>query len=102
VDHSSVVVQSANGTRSFVTRQIAGETLIVPVTGHVTNLDSIYVLNEVASRVWTLLQSPTTADRIAEALASEFDIAPDRAAEDVGEFLDALVTRGLIHVAEGT
>ena len=97
-----MVVQGASDTRSFVTRQIAGETLIVPVTGHVTNLDSIYVLNEVASRIWTLLKEPTTADRIAEALASEFDIAPDRAAEDVGEFLDSLVARGLIHQAEST
>ena len=95
-----MVVQGGSDTRSFVTRQIAGETLIVPVAGHVTNLDSIYVLNEVASRIWTLLQQPTTTHRIAETLASEFDIAPDRAAEDVGEFLDSLVARGLIHQAE--
>ena len=102
MDHSSVVVQSVSDGRSFVTRQIAGETLIVPVTGHVTNLDSIYVLNEVASRIWTLLQQPTTSDRIADALASEFDIARDRAAEDVAEFLDSLAARGLIQQAERT
>jgi hypothetical protein len=96
-----LVVQGGSDKRSFVTRQIGGETLIVPVAGHVTNLDSIYVLNEVASRIWTLLHSPTTVDRLAEAVASEFAVSADRAAEDVVEFLDALVTRGLIqHVTE--
>jgi hypothetical protein len=96
MDHVSLVVQHADDRHSFVTRQIAGETLIVPVTGHVMDLESIYVLNPVGSRIWELLRSPTTADRIAEIVASEFDVSPQRAADDVVEFLEALGGRGLI------
>ena len=99
MNHSSLVVQHNSDTRSFVTRQIAGETLIVPIAGQVADLDSIYVLNEVASRIWELLRSPTSADRIAEIVAGEFDVSPERAAEDVAEFLELLETRGLIQRA---
>jgi Coenzyme PQQ synthesis protein D (PqqD) len=102
MDHVNLVVQHADDRRSFVTRQIAGETLIVPVTGHVMDLESIYVLNPVGSRIWELLRSPTTADRIAEIVASEFTVSPQRAADDVLEFLDSLGARGLIQqVTEG-
>jgi hypothetical protein len=96
MDQGSLVVQHADDRRSFVTRHIAGETLIVPVTGHVMDLESIYVLNPVGSRIWELLRSPTTAVRIADIVAGEFAVSPQAAADDVVEFLDSLSTRGLI------
>jgi hypothetical protein len=84
-----------------VTRHIGGETLIVPVAGHVTDLESIYVLNQVGSQIWELLRSPITAESIATIIASEFAVSPEHAVEDVVEFLDSLATRGLIqHVVE--
>jgi coenzyme PQQ synthesis protein D (PqqD) len=89
-------VQHADEKRSFVTRQIAGETLIVPVTGHVMDLESLYVLNEVGSRIWELLRAPTTPDRISAVVAAEFAVSHERAATDVAEFLDSLDARGLV------
>lgn len=94
--HSMTVVQHADEKRSYVTRQIAGETLIVPVTGHVMDLESLYVLNEVGSRIWELLRAPTTADRIADVVVDEFAVSRECAAEDVAEFLDSLGERGLV------
>jgi len=98
MDQVNLIVQRSDGRQSFVTRQIAGETLIVPVTGNVMDLESIYVLNPVGSRIWELLGSPTTADRIAEIVASEFVVSPQRATDDVVEFLDSLGSRGLIQL----
>src|SRR5687768_1168577 len=96
MDHASLVVRRSDDRRSFVTREIAGETLIVPVTGHVIDLESIYVLNPVGSRIWELLRAPTTVERIADAVAGEFAVTPQDAAGDVAEFLESLSTRGLI------
>jgi hypothetical protein len=96
MDHARVVVQHSDDRRSFVTREIGGETLIVPVTGHVMDLESIYVLNPVASRIWGLLRSPTTAEQLVEIIAREFEVSSQEASRDVAEFLDALTTRGLI------
>jgi hypothetical protein len=93
---AGAVVQYTDETRSFVTRQIAGETLIMPVAGKVADLESIYVLNDVGSRIWQLVGSPATTDQIADVIAREFDVAPERAAADVTEFLGALDARGLI------
>ena len=96
MDDARVVVQHSDDRRSFVTREIGGETLIVPVTGHVMDLDSIYVLNPVASRIWGLLRSPTAAEQLVEIIAREFEVSPQVASRDVAEFLDSLTTRGLI------
>jgi Coenzyme PQQ synthesis protein D (PqqD) len=96
MDHARVVVQHSDDRRSFVTREIGGETLIVPVTGHVMDLESIYVLNPVASRIWGLLRSPATAEQLVEIIAHEFEVSPQEASRDVAEFLDSLTTRGLI------
>ena len=38
-----------------VTREIAGETIIVPIKGRVGDLDSIYTLNEVGTLIWQLI-----------------------------------------------
>jgi hypothetical protein len=101
MDHASLVVQRSDDQRSFVTREIAGETLIVPVTGRAMDLESIYVLNPVGSRIWALLRSPTTAGQIAGIVASEFEVSPEHAAGDVTEFLESLSARGLIRELKG-
>ena len=88
--------------KSFVTRRIAGETLILPVTGHVANLDSIYVMNDVGSRIWDLLEAPTRVEHIADTLSVEFDVTAERAHDDVNEFLDLLGERGLIEYLSET
>jgi hypothetical protein len=43
----------------FVTRDIAGETIIVPVRDGVGDLNSIYTLNELGTRVWQLVDGQT-------------------------------------------
>jgi hypothetical protein len=96
MDRASLLVQRSDDRRSFVTREIGGETLIVPVTGHVMDLESIYVLNPVGSRIWELLRTPNTADHIADVVADEFAVSPQDAAADTAEFLDSLNARGLV------
>ena len=97
----SRVAKRNDDGRSFVTRRIAGETLILPVTGHVANLDSIYVMNDVGSRIWDLLGAPMPVEQIASTLSAEFDVSVEQAGEDVREFLGVLSERGLIeYIAE--
>jgi hypothetical protein len=90
------IVQFSDETRSFVTRQIAGETLIMPVAGRVMDLESIYVLNEVGSRIWELVGSPTTLSHVTDTIAREFAVTREQAAIDVSEFLGLLSARGLV------
>lgn len=80
----------------FITRHIAGETLIVPVKGHVGDLDSIYTLNEVGSRIWELIDSTKPVAQIIKTIQDEYEVTESEAARDCLELFDSLQTAGLI------
>ena len=87
--------------KALVTRRIAKETILVPVSSRVGDLDSIYTLTEVGSRIWTLLDTPVSPKQIVDVLCAEYEVSADVASTDVAEFLESLVARKLAHpVAE--
>jgi hypothetical protein len=92
-DMSRYVDRGDDG-KSFVTRRIAGETILVPVTGHVAELDSIYTLNEVGSFIWHLIDGRRSARAIAEAVSAEYDVSLEQALLDVDELLTTLEAKG--------
>ena len=81
---------------TFVTREVAGETIIVPVRSHASDLDSIYTLNELGTMIWKLIDGKTRVGQIVEAICEAYDVAPEKATEDVGDFLSSLGAAGLI------
>ncbi|TPW16795.1 MAG: hypothetical protein FD126_3799, partial [Elusimicrobia bacterium] len=60
----------------FVCRKIAGETLLVPVTGRIADGSELFVLNEVGARIWELAGKGRPASEIVSLLLEEFD-APE-------------------------
>ena len=99
-DMSRYVDRGAEG-KSFVTRRIAGETIIVPVTGDIADLNSVFTLNEVGSFIWELVDGRRSAQAIAEAVSAEFDVDMKRAGTDVDELLTALEAKGLARARVG-
>jgi hypothetical protein len=97
-DMSRYVDRETDG-KSFVTRRIAGETIVVPVTGDVADLDSVYTLNEVGSFIWQLIDGRRSAQAIAEAVTDVYDVPLERAVLDVDELLIALEAKGLARVS---
>jgi hypothetical protein len=81
---------------NLVTRAIGGETIIVPVSGMVGDLDSIYTLNGVGSLIWSLLDGQRGLQDIVRGVTGEFEVAEDEAARDVQGFLDSLGDAGLV------
>jgi hypothetical protein len=79
-----------------VSREIAGETLIVPVRSHVGDVNAIYTLNELGAMVWKLMDGRTSVSQIVEAVCEAYAVAPDKATEDVAGFLSSLEAAGLI------
>ena len=59
-------------TDEFVARNIAGETVLVPVHRQIGDLESIYTLNEVATFLWERLADATTPVALALALEETF------------------------------
>lgn len=55
-----------------------------------------FKLNAVGRRIWELLEHPTTEVAMLDALASEYDVAPDLCRQQLTNFLDHLRERGLV------
>jgi hypothetical protein len=81
---------------NFVTRCIAGETIIVPITGCVGDLESVFVLNEVGTLIWGLVDGRADVQQIVETVCRAYDVAPEEAGRDVGDFLASLQAAGVI------
>ena len=58
---------------NVVTRRIGKETILMPLFSSSDEIDCIYVLNDVASRVWKLLEEETPFTRMKEIIQDEFD-----------------------------
>ena len=83
-----------------VTRSIAGETIIVPVRNGVSELNSIYSLNEAGTSIWNLINGQRTLEQIVEAISDEYEVTAEQAETDVFDFLGRLEGEGLIRAAE--
>ena len=93
--------RSYRKNNNIVTRCIAGQTILVPVTSNVADLNSIFVLNEVGTRIWTLMDHHTTLDRLAEAVMQEYEVESAEASRSILEFVNSLCEAHLAE-AEGT
>ena len=55
-------------------------------------------LNSVGSRIWDIIENPTTTDDIVKVLLNEYDIAEEECKEAVVSFLKGLEVNGLITI----
>ena len=80
----------------LVTRDVAGEKIIVPIKGHVGDLEGVFTLNELGTMIWELINGQTTVSELVEAVRSEYDVGVEEAEKDVVDFLRSLEDAGLI------
>jgi hypothetical protein len=55
-----------------------------------------YMLDDIASFVWTRLAAPTSVADLVDELCSRYDVAPSRCEADVLPFLTELHEKGLV------
>lgn len=75
---------------SIVSRQIAGETVLVPIRRSLGDLGSIYTLNETAALAWSLFDGKHSLAQICERITLEYDVSPEQAQKDLLELIDNL------------
>lgn len=84
---------------NLVTRNVAGETIIVPIKNRRGDLHSIFTLNAVGSVIWDLIDGRKSISEIAEAVSQTHEVTVEVAEKDTTEFLSALEEAGLIRVS---
>jgi hypothetical protein len=89
-------VRFARRSGDYVTRRIAGETIVVPIRAEAAQLDSVYVFNDVGARVWDLVENGRSADELTKTIVTEFEVTSERASRDVSAFLVLLSEAGLL------
>jgi hypothetical protein len=80
----------------IVAREIAGETILVPVRNRVGDLNSIFTLNEVGALIWELIGARASGRHIIDAMSKEFDVPRAEAERDALEFIASLEAAGLV------
>jgi len=86
-------------SQAVIAREVAGETLIIPVRDRVGDLASIYSLNSTASLIWKLLGSPRTLTQLAMTFAQEFEVEPEMVRGDVADFLNEMMAVGMVELS---
>ena len=76
-----------------ISTDLEGEAVILD-----TAASEYYSLNEVGTRIWTLLQEPRTLEEIVDALLEEYSVDRDRCEKDARALLDEMVDMDLIDV----
>ena len=76
--------------KELITREIAGETILVPVGKTVYDSHGLFVLNELGAFIWDILPRVNSEEEICKAVLEEYDVSPEVVAADVAEFLGQL------------
>src|SRR5438046_1663707 len=80
----------------FALRQVGNESILVPIRNRVGDLDSVFTLNAVASRVWEGLDGLRPVDSIVETVCEEYDVTTEAARADIDELIHGLEEAHLI------
>ena len=82
--------------KDLIKREIAGDTILVPIGKDVYDSNGLFVLNELGAFIWDLLPDAVSEDDLLKAILEEYDVDTDVAKADLQEFLENLRNLGII------
>lgn len=79
----------------FLLRQVAGQTVVLPVGGDL-DLNMMITLNDTGAFLWEKLQEDTDEAALVAALLAEYDVDEDTARKAVAAFVEKLNAHGFL------
>ncbi len=80
----------------LVTREILGETIVVPITGELASMDDIFSLNDTGAYVWRALDGTRPLGEIRDGMTERFEVSAQVAESDLRELVATLVEAQLV------
>ena len=77
----------------FLLRQVAGQTVVLPIGGDL-DLNMMITLNDTGAFLWQHLQEPTDEAALVAALLEEYDVDEATARQSVAAFIAKLNDNG--------
>ena len=81
---------------NLVTREIVGETIVVPISGELADLQQVFSLNATGAFVWERLDGSRSLEFIHQAVTESFDVDKKEAWADLAELVADLAQASLI------
>lgn len=76
--------------KELITREIAGETFLIPCGKTIYDSNGLFVLTEVGAFIWKILPDVETEEEIVAAVLEEYEAERQQVENDVEEFLEKL------------
>jgi len=76
----------------FVQREVAGECILIPVRRQLTDVNSLYVLNETGAALWRRFDGKKTLHDIILEFLNEFDVTQAQLEKDVASLIEDLLS----------
>ena len=76
--------------KQLIKREIAGDTILVPVGKSVYDSNGLFVLNELGAFLWDRLPEASDVETLVDAVLEEYEVTREEAAADIGAFLEKL------------
>lgn len=82
--------------KELVKREIAGDTILVPVGKTVYDSNGLFVLNELGGFLWDRLEKAENEEELLQAVLNEYEVTEETAKKDLRTFLDKLREMGIL------
>ena len=81
---------------NFLLREVAGNTIVVPVGDAAERFSGMIKINETAAFIWRALENETDEASVVDAMCAEYDIDRETAVADVARFITTLRAAGIL------
>lgn len=76
--------------KELVKRDIAGDTILVPVGKTVYDSNGLFILNELGGFLWDHLEAAENEEALLSAVLAEYEVTEETARQDIAAFLNKL------------
>ena len=74
----------------FVSREVAGEFILIPTRRQLNEVNSLYVLNETGAALWRRIDGKRSAREIIEDFSKDFDVTREQIEKDFNSLIEDL------------
>lgn len=82
--------------KDLIKREIAGDTILIPVGKTVYDNNGLFVLNELGAFLWDRLPEAEGEEDLLRAVLAEYEVSEEEAGADITDFLAKLREMGIL------
>lgn len=80
----------------YVMREIAGDTILIPIGDTINNFNGLVILNELAKFIWEKMPQAKDEEELLNYILDEYEVDREVAKADLDEFLEMLKKENII------